>query len=85
MSLFLQHDNGEGFFCLHVLPAHFRSLTPPLPPVLLHPSLPPSLLPQEAGLQAVRKNRYVILARDFDAAYKKHVTKADKEHLFYSM
>jgi len=53
-----------------------------------HPSLPPSLPPsllQEAGLQAVRKNRYVILARDFDAAYKKHVTKADKEHLFYSM
>ncbi|KAM3570361.1 hypothetical protein VYU27_007560, partial [Nannochloropsis oceanica] len=40
---------------------------------------------QEAGLQAVRKNRYVILARDFDAAYKKHVTKADKEHHFYTM
>jgi len=25
------------------------------------------------------------LARDFDAAYKKHVTKADKEHHFYTM
>lgn len=33
----------------------------------------------------MRKNRYVILARDFDEAYKKHVTKADKEHWFYSM
>lgn len=40
---------------------------------------------QEAGLQAVRKNRYVILSKDFDKAYKKHVNKADKEHLFYSM
>jgi len=40
---------------------------------------------QEAGLQAVRANRYVILTKDFDKAYKKHVNKADKEHLFYSM
>ena len=40
---------------------------------------------QEAGLQAVRANRYVILTKDFDKAYKKHVNKADKDHLFYSM
>mmetsp|Transcript_15318 Transcript_15318/g.20212 ORF Transcript_15318/g.20212 Transcript_15318/m.20212 type:complete len:406 (-) Transcript_15318:195-1412(-) len=40
---------------------------------------------QEAGLQAVRQNRYVILGKDFDEAYKKHVNKADKEHAFYSM
>jgi len=40
---------------------------------------------QEAGLQAVRQNRYVILSKDFDTAYKKHVNKADKEHAFYTM
>lgn len=39
---------------------------------------------QEAGMQAVRKNRYVILPRDFDEAYKKCVKKADKEFTFYS-
>lgn len=39
---------------------------------------------QEAGMQAVRKNRYVILAKDFDEAYKKCVKKADTEFPFYS-
>jgi 26S proteasome regulatory subunit T3 len=39
---------------------------------------------QEAGMQAVRKNRYVILPRDFDEAYKKCAKKADREHTFYS-
>lgn len=39
---------------------------------------------QEAGMQAVRKNRYVILAKDFDEAYKKCVKKAEKEFTFYS-
>lgn len=39
---------------------------------------------QEAGMQAVRKNRYVILPRDFDEAYKKCVKKNDKEFSFYS-
>lgn len=43
-----------------------------------------SAICQEAGMQAVRKNRYVILARDFDEAYKKCVKKADKEFTFYS-
>ena len=38
----------------------------------------------EAGMQAVRKNRYVILPKDFDEAYKKLVKKNDKEHPFYS-
>lgn len=37
----------------------------------------------EAGLQAVRRNRYVILPMDFDIAYKKVVKKADTEFLFY--
>ncbi|CAM9918726.1 unnamed protein product [Chrysoparadoxa australica] len=39
---------------------------------------------QEAGLQAVRSNRYVVLGKDFDKAYKKHVNKADTEHMFMS-
>jgi 26S proteasome regulatory subunit T3 len=40
---------------------------------------------QEAGMQAVRRNRYVILPKDFDEAYKKLVKKADRDHVFYSM
>mmetsp|Transcript_49229 Transcript_49229/g.73397 ORF Transcript_49229/g.73397 Transcript_49229/m.73397 type:complete len:415 (-) Transcript_49229:92-1336(-) len=39
----------------------------------------------EAGLQAVRENRYVVLPKDFDAAYKKVVTNRDKEHMFYTI
>jgi 26S proteasome regulatory subunit T3 len=39
----------------------------------------------EAGLQAVRENRYVVLPKDFDSAYKKVVSNREKEHLFYSM
>ena len=39
---------------------------------------------QEAGMQAVRHNRYVILSEDFDEAYRKVVKKADKEFQFYS-
>merc|ERR1711934_821092 len=38
----------------------------------------------EAGLQAVRNNRYVILPKDFDQGYKKNVKKADTEHEFYA-
>lgn len=38
---------------------------------------------QEAGMQAVRRNRYIILPADFDEAYKKHVRKTDKEFFFY--
>merc|ERR1712228_713599 len=39
----------------------------------------------EAGLQAVRENRYVVLPKDFDGAYKKVVSNRDKEHFFYSI
>ena len=42
-----------------------------------------SAICQEAGLQAVRKNRYVILTKDFEEAYRKHVKKADTEFEFY--
>merc|ERR1712216_389987 len=43
-----------------------------------------SAICQEAGLQAVRENRYVVLTKDFDIAYKKHTNKNDKEFAFYS-
>jgi 26S proteasome regulatory subunit T3 len=38
---------------------------------------------QEAGMNAVRKNRYVILHTDFEKAYKKNVKKNDEEFEFY--
>lgn len=34
-------------------------------------------------MQAVRENRYVILAKDFEKAYKKAIKKDDTEHDFY--
>ena len=37
----------------------------------------------EAGLQAVRHNRYVVLPADFNKAWAKVVKKQDTEHLFY--
>eukprot|EP00977_Amphora_coffeiformis_P028838 scaffold37458_cov176-Amphora_coffeaeformis.AAC.1 len=39
----------------------------------------------EAGLQAVRENRYVVLPKDFDKAYKKVVSNREKEFAFYTM
>ena len=38
----------------------------------------------EAGMQAVRNNRYVILPKDLEEGYKEHAHKTDKEFLFYS-
>ncbi|CAD8187651.1 unnamed protein product [Paramecium pentaurelia] len=38
---------------------------------------------QEAGMQAVRKNRYVVIQKDFDKAYKIVVRKTEKEFNFY--
>ena len=38
----------------------------------------------EAGLQAVRNNRYVVLPKDFNKAYRKVVKKQDTEHEFYT-
>jgi len=43
-----------------------------------------SAICSEAGLQAVRRNRYVVLPTDFDVAYKKNVKRADTEYLFYT-
>jgi 26S proteasome regulatory subunit T3 len=39
---------------------------------------------QEAGMQAVRRNRYVVLAKDFDEAYSLKVKKAEKDFSFYT-
>lgn len=38
---------------------------------------------QEAGMHAVRKNRYVILPKDFDKGYRTTVKKSDTEFEFY--
>jgi len=32
----------------------------------------------------VRENRYVVLPKDLDAAYKKHVNKANTDFAFYT-
>jgi len=38
---------------------------------------------QEAGMQAVRKNRYVVIQKDFEKAYKIAVRRQQKDFLFY--
>ena len=38
---------------------------------------------QEAGMQAVRKNRYVVTQKDFETAYKVAVRRTDKDFAFY--
>merc|ERR1712110_664703 len=38
---------------------------------------------QEAGMQAVRENRYVVLAKDFEKGYKNNIKKDETEHEFY--
>lgn len=38
----------------------------------------------EAGMQAVRNNRYVILPKDLEEGYKEHAHKTEKEFSFYS-
>ncbi|KAF9161232.1 26S proteasome regulatory subunit 6B [Actinomortierella ambigua] len=38
---------------------------------------------QEAGMHAVRKNRYVILAKDLEKGYKANVKKTDTDFEFY--
>ncbi|KAJ1461003.1 P-loop containing nucleoside triphosphate hydrolase protein [Pelagophyceae sp. CCMP2097] len=42
-----------------------------------------SAISNEAGLMAVRENRYVVLPKDLDAAYRKHVTKTENDFAFY--
>merc|ERR1712086_894649 len=38
---------------------------------------------QEAGMLAVRKNRYLILNKDFEKGYKNNIKKDETEHEFY--
>ena len=38
---------------------------------------------QEAGMQAVRENRYIVLAKDFEKGYKSNIKKGEQEHEFY--
>merc|ERR1712168_1702847 len=38
---------------------------------------------QEAGMQAVRENRYIVLTKDFEKGYKNNVKKDETEHDFY--
>lgn len=38
---------------------------------------------QEAGMQAIRKNRYMILQQDFEKGYEVHVKKRDLDFEFY--
>ena len=38
---------------------------------------------QEAGMQAVRKNRYVVMHKDFEKAYKLILKRSKKEFSFY--
>eukprot|EP01120_Amphizonella_sp_Union-15-10_P006767 TRINITY_DN2219_c0_g1_i1.p1 TRINITY_DN2219_c0_g1~~TRINITY_DN2219_c0_g1_i1.p1 ORF type:complete len:418 (+),score=81.21 TRINITY_DN2219_c0_g1_i1:25-1278(+) len=38
---------------------------------------------QEAGMQAVRRNRYIILPKDFEKGYKTHVRGSQNEFEFY--
>ncbi|CAE8635975.1 unnamed protein product [Polarella glacialis] len=38
---------------------------------------------QEAGMQAVRHNRYIILPKDFESGWKDHAKKKDTEFDFY--
>eukprot|EP00741_Cyanophora_paradoxa_P024450 tig00022075_g23607.t1 len=42
-----------------------------------------SAICQEAGMHAVRKNRYVILPKDFEKGYRANVKKNDQEFDFY--
>ncbi|CAG9462845.1 unnamed protein product [Pedinophyceae sp. YPF-701] len=38
---------------------------------------------QEAGMQAVRKNRYMVTSKDFEKGYQSHVRKSDNDFEFY--
>ena len=38
---------------------------------------------QEAGMHAVRENRYIVLPKDFEKGYKNNIKKDESEHEFY--
>lgn len=41
------------------------------------------LVLSQAGMLAVRENRYIVLAKDFEKAYKTVIKKDEQEHEFY--
>lgn len=43
-----------------------------------------SAICQEAGLHAVRKNRYIVLPKDFEKGYRSSVKKDDTLFSFYT-
>jgi len=42
-----------------------------------------SAIYQDAGMQAVQKNHYVILPKDFERGYRSNVKKSDTDFEFY--
>ncbi|CAB4065419.1 PSMC4 [Lepeophtheirus salmonis] len=38
---------------------------------------------QEAGMQAIRENRYIVLPKDFEKGYKNNIKKTENEYEFY--
>lgn len=40
---------------------------------------------QEAGIQAIRKNRYVVTNKDFEKGWKRHIKKHDRDYAFYGI
>lgn len=42
-----------------------------------------TVVPQQSGMLAVRENRYIVLAKDFEKAYKTVIKKDEQEHEFY--
>ncbi|GLH13804.1 26S proteasome regulatory subunit 6B [Gryllus bimaculatus] len=38
---------------------------------------------QEAGMHAVRENRYIVLGKDYEKGYKNNIKKNESEHEFY--
>lgn len=40
---------------------------------------------QESGMQAIRKNRYIITASDFEQGYRTHVRKQLRDYEFYNI
>lgn len=46
-------------------------------------TMPIYFLLSQAGMLAVRENRYIVLAKDFEKAYKTVIKKDEQEHEFY--
>jgi 26S proteasome regulatory subunit T3 len=42
-----------------------------------------SAICQEAGMQAVQKNHFVILPKDFEKGYRSNIKKSDTDFEFY--